>query len=58
MDAMCEAKREWCARAATQSLALFTEVLRRRVLGSLFPQSIGMFYEWLSSCSGEVNAVE
>jgi hypothetical protein len=29
VDAMCEAKVERCARAATQSLALFTELPRR-----------------------------
>ena len=44
VDAMCEAKRERCAPAATQSLALFTEVPRRPVLGSSFTQSIGQFY--------------
>jgi hypothetical protein len=48
VDAMCEAKVERCARAATQSLALVTEVHRRRVLGSMVPQTIGLFYERLS----------
>jgi hypothetical protein len=48
VEAMSEAKRGRCARAATQSLALFTEVLRRRVFGSLFPLSIRLSHEWLS----------
>jgi hypothetical protein len=48
VEAMCEAKRERCARAATQSLALLTEAPRRRVLESLFPQVIGLFFERLS----------
>jgi hypothetical protein len=37
VDAICEAKVERYARAATQSLALLTEVPRRRVLGSMVP---------------------
>jgi hypothetical protein len=45
VEAMREAKVEQCARAATQGLALFTEAPRRRVLGSLFPQTIGLFNE-------------
>jgi hypothetical protein len=48
VDAMCEANREQCVRAATQSLALFTEVSRRRILGSLFPQSVELSHERLS----------
>jgi hypothetical protein len=48
VDAMCEAKRERCARAVRQSLAEFTEVLRRRVLVGLFPQTIGLYYERIS----------
>ena len=48
MDAMYEAKGEWDARAATQSLALVTEVPRRRVLGRLSLQTIGLFHERLS----------
>jgi hypothetical protein len=48
VDAMCEAKRERCARAATQSLALVTEVPRSCVLGRLFPRTIGLPYERLS----------
>ena len=54
----CEAKGERCARAAKQSLALLTDVPGRRILGSLFPQSIGLSHERLSRCSGEGNAVE
>jgi hypothetical protein len=44
----CEPKRERCIRAATQSLTLFTEVSRKRVLGSLFPQPIELSHERLS----------
>jgi hypothetical protein len=48
VEAMCEAKRERCTRAATQSLPLFTDVSRKRVLGSSFSQIIGLSHERLS----------
>jgi hypothetical protein len=48
VDMMCEAKRERCARVATQSLALLTEVPRRRVLERLSIETIGVFHERLS----------
>jgi hypothetical protein len=58
VDAMCEAKRERCARVATQSLTLLTEGPRRRVLKSYFPQTIGVFHERLLKCLREGDAVE
>jgi hypothetical protein len=58
VEAMCEAKREPCARAATQSLTLLTEGPRRCVLESLFPQTIGLFHERLLKCLREGDAVE
>jgi hypothetical protein len=48
VDVMCEAKRERCVRVATQSLALLTEVPRRRVLERLSIETIGVFHVRLS----------